>query len=139
MNVMKWIAAGFGVIFALITFGCGGSSQLTTRTIDDARAQVNSAREAGAESLASQDLAEAEQMLARAEAALTEGKKEAGRLSLRAYLKAKVAEASAVASQMEGQARDVEDELELKAQAAEAARREAEEAKRELEALESTP
>ena len=136
---MKWKATGIGLIAVLFSFGCGTSNQLSTGTIYDAKAQIDAAKEVGAENLAVQELTNAEQMLARAEAAVKDGKKDAHRLSVRAYLKARVAEEIAIATQMEAQAQELEQQLELKAQAAEAVRREFVEAERELEQLKLTP
>ena len=136
---MKWKATGIGLIAMLLSFGCGTSSQLSTGTIYDAQTQINAAKEVGAENLASQDLTDAEQMLARAEVALEDGKKDAHRLIVRAYLKARVAEEIAIATQMEAHAQELEQKLELKVQATEAVRREFVDAERELEQLKLTP
>jgi type IV secretory pathway TrbL component len=134
------IFVGFGLIVALISLGCGTSNQLAAEIVYDARAQVNSAKEVEAQSLASQELADAEQMLSRAEDALSAGKeKESYRLGMRAYLKSKVAEAIAIANRIETKARTAEQELELKVQAMEAARRALGQAERELAQLRSTP
>lgn len=136
---MKWKATGIGLIAVLFSLGCSTSNQLSTGTIYDAKAQIDAAKEVGAENLATQELIDAEQMLARAEAALQDGKKDAHRLSVHAYLKARVAEELAIATQMEAQAQELEQQLELKAQAAEAVRREFVDAERELEQLKLTP
>lgn len=136
---MKWKAISIGLIAVLCSLGCSTSNQLSTRTIYDAEAQIDAAKEVGAENLAAQALADAEQMLARAEAALQESKKDAHRLTARAYLKAKVAEELAIATQMEAQAQELEQQLELKGQDVEAVRRELVDAERKLERLKLTP
>ena len=136
---MKRIAVGFSLIGILIGVGCGGMNQFTTITISDAKAQVDAAKKADAQTLASQELADAEQMLARAELALDEGDKEVHRLSTYAYLKARVAEAVALANGAEAEYLQAEAELQLKVQMVEAARRQFEAAERELKQLKLTP
>ncbi|MCZ6678898.1 MAG: DUF4398 domain-containing protein [Candidatus Poribacteria bacterium] len=137
----QFIMVGVGLIVVLISNGCGTSNQLAAEIVYDAKAQIRLAKEeAEAERLAPQELAEAEQMLSRAENAMSETKeKEAYRLGMRAHLKAKVAEAVAIANRIEAGARTAEEELALKVQAVEAARHDLEQAERELEQLCSTP
>jgi len=137
----KWLMfTGFSSIVVLVSLGCGTSNQLAAGIIDDARAKITSAKAADALNLANQEMADAEQWLSQAETALNAGKeKDAYRLGKRSYLKARVAEAVAAASRMEEQAHKVEQELELKGQAVEAAARELKHAESELEQLKSTP
>lgn len=137
--MMKWLTVGFSLTITLINFGCGGSNQLATGTIYDATIQVNVAKGADAGTLASQELADAEQMLAQAETALKKGEgNQAYRFGMRAYLKARVAEAIAIASRKEEQAATVTKELESKVGAVEVARRQFEETEDELEKLRAT-
>ena len=136
---MKGIAVVCSLISILIGFGCGGTNQFATITISDAKAQVDAAKKADAQTWASKELADAEQMLARAEFALNEGNKDIHRMSTHAYLKARVAEAVALANGAGSEAHQAEAELQLKVQMVEAARHQFEEAERELKQLRLTP
>ena len=128
------------LIIALMGLGCGSTTQRAAEIIYDAQAQVKAAKEANAQNLAPQELADAEQMLARSEEALNAGKEnEAYRLGMHAYLKAKIAGAVAVVNQMEAGASSLEDVLELKLRDAGAAHRDLEQAEEELEQLQLTP
>lgn len=128
------------LIIVLIGLGCSSTSQLATETIYDAKVQIEAAKTANAQNLAPQELADAEQMLARSGEMLNAGKEtEAYRLGIRAQLKARIAEAIAVANQMEAKAGSAEGALELKLKAAEAAHRDLEQAEQELKELQSTP
>ena len=128
------------LVIGLIGLGCGSTNQLATEVIYDAKVQVETARAANAQSLASQELMDAEQMLARSEEVLSMGKEtEAYRLGMRAQLKAKIAEAIAIASQLEAQASSSEGALEMKLRASEAANRDLQEAEEALEQLRATP
>ena len=128
------------LIFVLIGLGCSSTSQLATETIYDAKVRIEVAKGANAQNLAPQELADAEQLLARSEEVLSVGKEtEAYRLGMRAQLKARIAAAIAVANQMEAKASSAEGTLELKLVAAEAAHRDLEQAEQELEELQSTP
>ena len=128
------------VIMVLTALGCGSTNQLATETIYDAAAQIEVARAANARNLATQELADAEQMLARSEELLSAGQEtEAYRLGMRAQLKARIAEAVAVATQMEVDADGAAEALELKLRAAASAHRDLEQAEQELEELQSTP
>ena len=128
------------LIIVLMGLGCGSTNRLATETIYDAKVQVEAAKAANAQNLASQELADAEQMLARSEEVLSAGKEtEAYRLGMRAQLKARIAEAIAVANQMEAKASSAEGALELKLRDAEAAHRDLEQAEQELEELQSMP
>ena len=128
------------LIFVLIGLGCGSTSQLATETIYDAKVRIEAAKAANAQNLAPQELADAEQLLARSEEVLSVGKEtEAYRLGLRAQLKARIAVAVALANQIEANASSAEGTLELKLRAAEAAHKDLEQAEQELEELQSTP
>ncbi len=129
-----------GLIVVLMGLGCSSTNQLATEIIYDAKVQVEAAKAANAQNLATQELTDAEQMLTRSEKALSTGKeKEAYRLGMRAHLKAKVARTVAVANQVEAGASSSESTLELKVRAVEAAHRDLEQAEKELEELQSTP
>ena len=112
------------LVFVLIGLGCGSTSQLATETIYDAKVRIEVAKGANAQNLAPQELADAEQLLARSEEVFSAGREtEAYRLGMRAQLKARIAAAVAVANQMEAKASSAEGTLELKLGAAEAAHR----------------
>ena len=128
------------LIIVLIGLGCSSIAQRAAEIVYDAEVQVKAATAANAQNIAPQELADAEQMLARSKEALSAGKeKEAYRLGMRAHLKAKIAETIAIANQMEAEASSSEGTLELKLQAAEAAHQDLEQAEQELEELQSTP
>lgn len=134
------VVAGFTLTIALIILGCSASNQLAAGMVYDAKVQVRSAKEAGAQDLAKQEFADAQRMLSRSEEALSAAKeREAYRLGRRASLKAKIAEALAIANRIEAEARAAEQILEAKVQTVESARRKLEQVERELEALQSTP
>lgn len=141
-NLMKQMLMPMAaiLIFVLIGLGCGSTSQLATETIYDAKVRIEAAKAANAQNLAPQELADAEQLLARSEEVLSVGKEtEAYRLGLRAQLKARIAVAVALANQIEANASSAEGTLELKLRAAEAAHKDLEQAEQELEELQSTP
>ena len=139
MKQMFKIMAASSII-VLIGLGCGSTNRLATETIYDAKVRIEVAKGANAQNLAPQELADAEQLLARSEEVLSVGKEtEAYRLGMRAQLKARIAAAIAVANQMEANASSAEGTLELKLGAAEAAHRDLEQADQELEELQSTP
>ena len=130
----------FSLIVTLTGLGCASTTQLTSEIIYDANVQVEAAKAANAQNLAPQELADAEQMLARSKEVLDAGReKEAYRLGMRARLKAKVAEVVAVANQMEAESSNSERALELKLQAAQAAHRDLQAAEEALKQLQSTP
>jgi hypothetical protein len=130
----------FSLIVTLTGLGCASTTQLASEMIYDANVQVEAAKAANAQNLAPQELADAEQMLARSEEVLSMGKEtEAYRLGMRAHLKAKIAEALALANQLEAEAGGAEDALELKLRNAEIAHRDLKQAEQELEELQSTP
>ncbi len=132
------VALCSSIVFA--NFGCGGKSQPAAGMLYDAKAQIGIAKEVEAETLASQEFADAEQMLAQAEAVLDTGDEhQAYRLGMRAYLNARLAEASAVLRRNEAQAIEITKELESKLRAADAALRQLEEAENELKRLKATP
>jgi len=134
------MAMAASLIIVLMGLGCGSTNQLATETIYDAKVQVEAAKAANAQNLAPQELADAEQMLIRSEEMWNAGKEtEAYRLGMRAQLKARMAEAVAVANQMEAEASSSEGALELKLKDAAAAHRDLEQAEQALEELESTP
>ena len=136
----KLMLMATGLVIVLMSFGCGSKNQLATDIIYDAKTQVEAAKAVNAQKLASQELMDAEQMLARSEEVLSMGKEtEAYRLGMRAHLKAKLAEATALASQMEAEASSAEQGLELKLQSAAAAHRNLEQAEEALEDLQLTP
>ena len=128
------------LIIVLIGLGCSSTSQLATETIYDAKVHIEAAKAANAQNLAPQELADAEQMLARSEEVLSAGREtEAYRLGMRAQLKARIAEAIAIANQREAEASNAEGALGLKLKAAETAHRDLEQAEQELKELQSTP
>ena len=130
----------FSLIVTLTGLGCASTTQLASEMIYDANVQVEAAKAANAQNLAPQELADAEQMLARSKEVLDAGReKEAYRLGMRAHLKAKVAEVVAVANQMEAESSSSERALELKLQAAQAAHRDLQAAEEALKQLQSTP
>ena len=137
---MNWLVSALCSGIVLINFGCGGINQPTAGLLYDARAQIEIAKQAEAATLASQEFADAEQMLAQAETVLEMGDEhQAYRLGMRAYLKARQAEASAILSRNEAQAIEITKELESKLRAADAALRQLEEAENDLKRLKATP
>ena len=117
-----------------------GKSQPAAGLLYDTKAQIGIAKEAEAETLANQELADAEQMLAQAETVLDTGDEhQAYRLGMRAYLNARLAEATANLRRNEDQAIEITKELESKLRAADAALRQLEEAEDELKRLKATP
>lgn len=128
----------YSLVLVFTVIGCGATTQRASEIIYDAKAQVGSAKKVNAQDLAPQELADAEQMLARSEEMLKMGKEtEAYRLGLRAHLNAKLAEALALANQLEEDASRAEGALELKLRDAAAAYRDLQQAEVELEELQS--
>ena len=128
------------LVLVFTVIGCGATTQRASEIIYDAKVQIGSARKANAQDLAPQELTDAEQMLARSEEVLKQGKEtEAYRLGLRAHLKAKLAEALALANQLEEDASRAESVFELKLRNAETAQRDLQQAEEELEELRSMP
>ena len=130
----------YSLVLVFTVIGCGATTQRASEIIYDAKVQVGSAKKANAQDLAPQEFADAEQMLARSEEVLQMGKEtEAYRLGLRAHLNAKLAEALALANQLEEDASRAEGVLELKLSDAEAAHRDLQQAEAELEEMQSMP
>ena len=128
------------LIIGLIGLGCSSINQLASETIYDAKVRIEVAKAANAQAFAPQELADAEQMLARSEEVLSAGKEtEAYRLGMRAQLKARMAEALALAHQLESEASGSEGALESKLSDTEAAHRDLKQAKQELEELRLAP
>lgn len=128
------------LLVVLGMLGCGATTERATQIIYDAKVRIRAAKEADAQNLAPQELAEAEQMVVRSEEMLSTGKEtEAYRLGMRAQLTARIAEALAVASQLEAKANGSEVTLESQLDAAEAANRDLQQAEWELQELQSTP
>lgn len=136
---MNWLVIALCLAIVLTNVGCGGINQPAEGLLHDARVQIGVAKRAEAATLASQELADAEQMLVQAETALSEDDDQAYRLGIRAYLNARLAEAAAILKRNENRANDVEKELELKLRAADTALRQLEKAEDELERLKATP
>ena len=136
----KWMFTVFSVMVVSICLGCGASNHLAAGIIDDAKAKMSSAKATDTLNRAHQELADAEEWLAQAEAALNAGdEKEAYRLGKRSYLNASVAEAMAIARRMEEEAHKAEQTLELEEQAVETAAFEVKQADTELSQLKSAP
>ena len=138
--MMKWQLVALCSAILLINVGCGGIYQPAGGLLYDARAQIETAMRAEAATRASQELADAEQMLAQAETALDAGEgDQAYRLGMRAYLNARLAEATAILGRSEDQAIETAKDLESKLRAADAALRQLEEAEEKLEMLKAAP
>lgn len=138
--MMKWQLVFLCSAILLLNVGCGGINQPAAGLLYDARAQIEAAKQAEATTRASQELADAEQMLAQAETALNAGEGEqAYRLGMRAYLNARLAEATAILDRSEDQAVEIAKDLESKLRAADAALRQLEEAEEKLEKLKTAP
>lgn len=128
------------LVVALAVLGCGATAERATEIIYDAKIRIRAAKEAGAQNLAPQELSEAEQMVIRSEEMLSAGKEtEAYRLGRRAQLTARIAEALAVANQLEAKANGSDATLESQLDAAEAANRDLQQAESELQELQSMP
>ena len=133
---MNWLVVGLCSVVALTSIGCGGSNQFSTGLLYDAKVQIEVAKQVEATTRASQELTDAEQMLAHAETALDAGEDDqAYRLGMRAYLNARLAEAIAILRRNEDQAKELVEKLESKLRSADAALRQLEEAENELERL----
>lgn len=128
------------LVVALGMFACGTTTERATEIIYDAKMRIKTAKAADAQNLAPQELAEAEQMVVRSEEMLSAGKEtEAYRLGMRAQLTARIAEALALANQLEAKANSSETTLESQLDAVEAANRDLQQAEWELQELQSTP
>ncbi len=138
--MIKWQLVALCSAILLINAGCGGINQPAAGLLYDARAQIEAAKRAEAATRAGQELADAEQMLAQAETALDAGEgDQAYRLGMRAYLNARLAEATAILGRSEDQAIEIAMDLESKLRAADAALRQLEEAEEKLEKLKTAP
>lgn len=138
--MMNWQLVALWSAILFINVGCSGKNQPAAGLLYDARAQIEAAKQAEAAARASQELADAEQMLAQAETALDAGEgDQAYRLGMRAYLNARLAEATAILSRSEDQAIEITKDLESKLRAADAALRQLDEAEDKLEKLKATP
>lgn len=128
------------LVIVLGMLGCGTTTERATEIIYDAKMRIKTAKEADAQNLAPQELAEAEQIVVRSEEMLNVGKgTEAYRLAMRAQLTARIAEALALANQLEAKANSSETTLESQLDAAETANRDLQQAEWELQKLRSTP
>ena len=137
---MKWQLVALCSAILLLNAGCGGKNHPVAGLIYETRAQIEVAKQAEAATRASQEFADAEQMLAQAETALDAGEgDQAYRLGMRAYLNARLAEATAILAQSEDQAIQIAKDLESKLRAADAALRQLEEAETRLEKLKAAP
>ena len=128
------------LLVVLGMLGCGATTERATQIIYDAKVRIGAAKQADAQNLAPRELAEAEQMVVRSEEMLSAGKEtEAYRMGMRAQLTARIAEALALANQLEAKANSSEATLESQLDAAEAANRDLQQAEWELQELQSTP
>lgn len=128
------------LLVVLGMLGCGATTERATQIIYDAKVRIGAAKQADAQNLAPRELAEAEQMVVRSEEMLSAGKEtEAYRMGMRAQLTARIAEALALANQLEAKANGSEATLESQLDAAEAANRDLQQAEWELQELQSTP
>ena len=128
------------LLVVLGMLGCGATTERATQIIYDAKVRIGAAKQADAQNLAPRELAEAEQMVVRSEEMLSTGKEtEAYRMGMRAQLTARIAEALALANQLEAKANSSEATLESQLDAAEAANRDLQQAEWELQELQSTP
>ncbi len=128
------------LLVVLGMLGCGATTERATQIIYDAKVRIGAAKQADAQNLAPRELAEAEQMVVRSEEMLSVGKEtEAYRMGMRAQLTARIAEALALANQLEAKANSSEATLESQLDAAEAANRDLQQAEWELQELQSTP
>jgi len=122
----------------LVIVACGGGSKLAINIIDDTKAQIVAAEQAGAQETAVNELRDAANLLAEAEAVLTQGDDEgAYRIGKKAHLTARYAAALAMMKNSEVNANLAEVELEEAQKSEEKARKDREQAENELSALES--
>ncbi|MBC8232253.1 DUF4398 domain-containing protein [bacterium] len=121
---------------ALIIIACSGANKFAANIIDDTRTQIVSAEQIGAKQTAFDELRDAENLLAEAETVLDKGDDdEAYRIGTKAYLTARYAEALAAKRRAELDATVAELELREAQQSEEVARRDREQAEKELSAL----
>ena len=134
---MKRIILGVIFLFvALVIIACGSANKFAANIIDDTRARIVSAEQIGAKQTAFDELRDAENLLAEAETVLDKGDDdEAYRIGTKAYLTARYAEALAAKRRAELDANVAELELIETQQSEEVARRDREQAEKELSAL----
>ena len=120
----------------LMMVACAGTNQLAASMVYEAKAQIEAAKQMGAERLAAEELSEAVKLLLEAETALlAHNEPEAYRIGVKTHLMARYAEVVAVRNSAEKNAAIAELELETTRQDVEKARTESESAERELEEL----
>ena len=107
---MKWMA---WFITLTVALGCGGQlQQLAVETMENAQIALTSANAMGAEEAAETSLRTAQEMLVTAENAMNAGDVEqAYRLSLRAYLHARIATETAIAIREEANLQEAQAQL----------------------------
>jgi len=134
---MTRIISGIICLFvALVIVACGGANKFAANIIDDTRAQIVAAGQISAKQTAFDELRDAENLLAEAETVLDKGDDdEAYRIGTKAYLTARYAEALAAKRRTELDANVAELELREAQQSEEAARRDREQAEKELSVL----
>jgi len=115
---------------------CGGANKLAALIIYDTREQIVAAEQIGAKQTAANELRDAENLLAEAEAALNKGDyDEAYRIGTKAYLTVRYAEALAAQKRAELDANIAESELREAQQLEEEAFKNRAQAEEELSAL----
>jgi hypothetical protein len=109
---MKWMV---WFITLAVALGCGGQlQQLAVETMENAQIALTSANAMGAEEAAETSLRTAQEMLVTAENAMNAGDVEqAYRLSLRAYLHARIATETAIAIREEANLQEAQAQLTL--------------------------
>jgi len=134
---MKRIILGVICLFvALVIIACGGANKFAANIIDDTRAQIVAAEQIGAKQTTFDELRDAENLLAEAETVLDKGDNdEAYHIGTKAYLTARYAEVLAAKRRAELDANVAELELREAQQSEEVARRDREQAEKELSAL----
>ena len=114
---MKWLIS---ILLLTIVLGCSNKQvqQLAIETMDNARISITSAETVGARDVAVSEINSAEEMLLNAESAMQSGDVErAYRLSLRAYLHARIATEKSLTLREEARVKEAQAELELGQQA----------------------
>ena len=131
---MRWM---IGLITFTAMLGCGGQlQQLAVETMQNAQVALSSADAVGAQETAETPLRAAQEMLATAEEAMNAGDAErAYRLSLRAYLHARIATETAIAIREEGLVQEAQAQLTLSEQSVTEVLQRLEIIKAELDAL----
>ena len=92
MNLHRIALCLVCLMIAVVSWTCAKSDQVAATMVYEAKAQINAAKQEQAAELASDQLAEAEDYINKAEVALKDDSQEAYRLAKRAYLKARYAE-----------------------------------------------